>query len=270
MPLGRDACSISPAVARPAGQDPAAPRTRSAPHGVWVAPLQRRVRQLRPRPSSTRHVVHSENTLGPGPRATRPAPLEHARAAAARDTSFEVNVDALERVLPPDVGADEIQPRLGARRGSAPRTTRGSWRRSSTTLRCRSSTQAAACGPSARAETRCDPRRATPHPHPSRAPRRPIAPLNPRSDHTIAAPVRGPRGRRERARGTGSGEGESPAEPAPKRPLGDPNAGFAEGPGATRRARRAGALGLERHVAAWWRVSSSRCWRLVQARRLRS
>ena len=40
--------------------------------------------------------------------------LEHARAAAARDTSFEVNVAALERVLPADLGADEIAPRLGA------------------------------------------------------------------------------------------------------------------------------------------------------------
>ena len=40
--------------------------------------------------------------------------LEHARAAAARDTSFEVNVTALQRVLPADIGADEIAPRLGA------------------------------------------------------------------------------------------------------------------------------------------------------------
>jgi N12 class adenine-specific DNA methylase len=40
--------------------------------------------------------------------------LEHARAAAANDTSFEVNVTALERVLPADIGADEIAPRLGA------------------------------------------------------------------------------------------------------------------------------------------------------------
>ena len=40
--------------------------------------------------------------------------LEHARAAAANDTSLEVNVTALERVLPADIGADEIAPRLGA------------------------------------------------------------------------------------------------------------------------------------------------------------
>ncbi len=40
--------------------------------------------------------------------------LEQARAAAARDTSFEVNVAALKRVLPMDIGADEIAPRLGA------------------------------------------------------------------------------------------------------------------------------------------------------------
>ncbi len=40
--------------------------------------------------------------------------LEHARTAAARDTSLEVNVAALERVLPADIGADEIAPRLGA------------------------------------------------------------------------------------------------------------------------------------------------------------
>jgi len=40
--------------------------------------------------------------------------LQAARAAAARDTSFEVNVTALERVLPADLGADEIAPRLGA------------------------------------------------------------------------------------------------------------------------------------------------------------
>ena len=40
--------------------------------------------------------------------------LEHARAAAANDTSFEVNVTALERVLPADIGAEEIAPRLGA------------------------------------------------------------------------------------------------------------------------------------------------------------
>jgi SAM-dependent methyltransferase len=40
--------------------------------------------------------------------------LEQARAAAARDTSLAVNVQALERVLPPDLGPEEITPRLGA------------------------------------------------------------------------------------------------------------------------------------------------------------
>jgi N12 class adenine-specific DNA methylase len=40
--------------------------------------------------------------------------LEQARGAAARDTSLEVNVTALQRVLPADIGADEIAPRLGA------------------------------------------------------------------------------------------------------------------------------------------------------------
>ena len=49
--------------------------------------------------------------------------LEQARAAAARDTSLEVNVAALERVLPPDLGAEEIAPG-SARRGSTPTTHR--------------------------------------------------------------------------------------------------------------------------------------------------
>ena len=40
--------------------------------------------------------------------------LDQARAAAARDTSLQVNVAALERVLPADLGPDEIAPRLGA------------------------------------------------------------------------------------------------------------------------------------------------------------
>jgi N12 class adenine-specific DNA methylase len=40
--------------------------------------------------------------------------LDQARAAAAGDTSLEVNVRALERVLPPDLGPEEITPRLGA------------------------------------------------------------------------------------------------------------------------------------------------------------
>ena len=40
--------------------------------------------------------------------------LEQARAAAASDTSLQVNVAALERVLPPDLGPEEIAPRLGA------------------------------------------------------------------------------------------------------------------------------------------------------------
>ena len=40
--------------------------------------------------------------------------LDQARAAAARDTSLQVNVAALERVLPPDLGPEEIAPRLGA------------------------------------------------------------------------------------------------------------------------------------------------------------
>ena len=40
--------------------------------------------------------------------------LEQARAAAARDTSLQLNVAALERVLPPDLGPEEITPRLGA------------------------------------------------------------------------------------------------------------------------------------------------------------
>ena len=48
--------------------------------------------------------------------------------------------------------------RGSVRHGSAPRITRRSSPRSSTTPRCRSSTPAATCGPSARAETRCWPR----------------------------------------------------------------------------------------------------------------
>jgi N12 class adenine-specific DNA methylase/SAM-dependent methyltransferase len=40
--------------------------------------------------------------------------LDQARAAAARDTSLQGNVAALERVLPPDLGPEEIAPRLGA------------------------------------------------------------------------------------------------------------------------------------------------------------
>ena len=40
--------------------------------------------------------------------------LDQARAAAARDASLQGNVAALERVLPPDLGPEEITPRLGA------------------------------------------------------------------------------------------------------------------------------------------------------------
>ena len=42
------------------------------------------------------------------------AKLREARAAAAGDTSLVPNVRALERVLPPDLGPEEITPRLGA------------------------------------------------------------------------------------------------------------------------------------------------------------
>jgi N12 class adenine-specific DNA methylase len=40
--------------------------------------------------------------------------LEHARAAALTRPELQVNVDALARVLPVDLGADEVRPQLGA------------------------------------------------------------------------------------------------------------------------------------------------------------
>ncbi len=40
--------------------------------------------------------------------------LDHARAGAEQNPALAVNVAALERVLPVDLGADEVEPRLGA------------------------------------------------------------------------------------------------------------------------------------------------------------
>ena len=40
--------------------------------------------------------------------------LDAARDGGRDDPALQVNVQALERVLPPDLGPEEIQPRLGA------------------------------------------------------------------------------------------------------------------------------------------------------------
>jgi N12 class adenine-specific DNA methylase/predicted ABC-type ATPase len=66
--------------------------------------------------------IDREAIQTPGALATSPAylsgnvrrKLEIARAAAALDPRFQANVTALEAVIPPDLGADEIDGRLGA------------------------------------------------------------------------------------------------------------------------------------------------------------
>jgi hypothetical protein len=82
--------------------------------------------------------------------------LEEAIAGAAERPELAVNVAALQAVIPPDLGMDDVQ-RGSARRGSTPRRTRRSCARSSTTPAWSWSIPAAACGACAGATRRSRP-----------------------------------------------------------------------------------------------------------------